>query len=59
MRGSRWRAQVLFPNLVVSELIADCRHSPPTTDAFRQWLCGRVGAFFEGGPTAAVAQASR
>ncbi len=53
------RAKVLFPNLVTSELITDCRHSPPTTDAFRQWLCGRVGAFLEGAPVPVAAQASR
>jgi hypothetical protein len=26
-------------------LIKDCNHCPPTTDAFRQWLSGRLTRF--------------
>lgn len=39
------RARALFPTLADQELIKDCRHCPPTTDAFRQWLAGRISAF--------------
>ncbi|WP_163782497.1 alpha/beta fold hydrolase [Myxococcus vastator] len=39
------RARVLFPTLAYQELIKDCHHCPPTTDAFRQWLAGRLGDF--------------
>jgi pimeloyl-ACP methyl ester carboxylesterase len=39
------RAADLFPNLAGTELIADCNHCPPTTDAFRAWLAGKIGAF--------------
>lgn len=41
------RAKEVFPNLVDTELIADCNHCPPTTDTFRRWLSDRLGAFFQ------------
>ncbi len=40
------RASQLFPRLTDTELIKDCRHCPPTTDAFRGWLSERLGTFF-------------
>jgi 2-hydroxy-6-oxonona-2,4-dienedioate hydrolase len=39
------RAPELFPTLAATELIKDCRHCPPTTDAFRRWLSDRISAF--------------
>ncbi len=30
------------------EVIAGCKHCPPTTDAFRTWLAARLEAFFAG-----------
>ncbi len=39
------RAPELFPSLVDRELLKDCRHCPPTTEAFRHWLSERVGGF--------------
>lgn len=41
------RARALFPQ-AETELIADCRHSPPFTPAFRAWLAGRIGRFLAG-----------
>lgn len=38
------RAKILMPQAEV-ELIANCRHSPPTTDDFRVWLAGRITQF--------------
>lgn len=38
------RACRLVPN-VQAELIAKCRHCPPTTEAFREWLCQRLNRF--------------
>lgn len=29
------------------EVIPGCKHCPPPTDAFRSWLAGRLGTFFE------------
>jgi pimeloyl-ACP methyl ester carboxylesterase len=40
------RAAELFPGLAGTELIAGACHSPPATPEFRQWLGGRLGAFF-------------
>ena len=40
------RAAELFPGLAGTELIAGACHSPPTTPEFRQWLAGRLTAFF-------------
>lgn len=40
------RAKELFPNFAGAELIENCKHSPPTTDEFRQWLAGKLTAFF-------------
>jgi 2-hydroxy-6-oxonona-2,4-dienedioate hydrolase len=39
------RAPELFPALAGKELLADCRHCPPTTDAFRAWLSTRITSF--------------
>jgi 2-hydroxy-6-oxonona-2,4-dienedioate hydrolase len=39
------RVSELLPNLKDKELIANCRHCPPTTDAFRTWLSGRISRF--------------
>ncbi|MCP3162292.1 alpha/beta fold hydrolase [Myxococcus qinghaiensis] len=39
------RARELFPTLTSEDLVKDCRHCPPTTDAFRQWLAGRISDF--------------
>ncbi|KFE63993.1 alpha/beta fold hydrolase [Hyalangium minutum] len=45
------RAPELFPTLVGRELLKDCRHCPPTTDAFRRWLSDRLSDFLsEPGP---------
>lgn len=43
------------------EVIAGCKHCPPTTPEFRAWLSGRLSAFFEGGqhrPNQALQQAA-
>ncbi len=40
------RAKELFPNFAGSELIENCKHSPPTTDEFRRWLAGKLDGFF-------------
>jgi pimeloyl-ACP methyl ester carboxylesterase len=39
------RAPQILPNLADSELIANCRHCPPTTDEFREWLSSRISRF--------------
>jgi pimeloyl-ACP methyl ester carboxylesterase len=39
------RAPVLFSTLADQELLKDCRHCPPTTDAFRRWLSDRISGF--------------
>lgn len=39
------RAPELFPTLAGAELLKDCRHCPPTTDAFRRWLSERISGF--------------
>lgn len=39
------RAPELFPTLAATVLIKDCRHCPPTTDAFRRWLSERISGF--------------
>lgn len=39
------RATELFPSLVAQELVANCRHSPPTTDVFRAWLGEKLARF--------------
>ncbi|MCA9489887.1 MAG: alpha/beta hydrolase [Myxococcales bacterium] len=38
------RARELL-DVVDAELIADCRHAPPFTPAFRGWLAGRIASF--------------
>lgn len=40
------RARKFVPNLEV-ELMAESRHSPPTTDEFRRWLANRVTRFLQ------------
>lgn len=46
--GAKLLARVtkMIPN-ADAELLADCRHSPPTTDEFRTWLANRVTAFLK------------
>ncbi len=39
------RAAEVFPNLVGTELLAESRHCPPTTDEFRRWLGERIAGF--------------
>lgn len=39
------RAAKVFPALAETELIEGCRHCPPTTEVFRQWLSNRITAF--------------
>ncbi|WP_164012854.1 alpha/beta fold hydrolase [Pyxidicoccus trucidator] len=39
------RAPELFPTLTDRELLKDCLHCPPTTDAFRRYLSERIGGF--------------
>jgi pimeloyl-ACP methyl ester carboxylesterase len=51
------RARELFPTLASAELLEGCRHSPPTTDAFRRELSGKLAAFFDA-PAAVQAAAS-
>lgn len=41
------RAKELFPGPVQVELVKGCRHSPPTTPAFRAWMSERIRAFAE------------
>jgi pimeloyl-ACP methyl ester carboxylesterase len=38
------RVETCIPT-VETELISDCKHCPPTTDEFRQWLANRVSNF--------------
>ncbi len=38
------RAKELIPHAQV-ELIPDCRHIPPMTDAFRGWMAERMTGF--------------
>jgi len=45
------RARVLFGDGIDTELLKDCKHSPPTTDAFRQFLSTRLLGFLAGPPT--------
>jgi len=49
--GERLLARVrpLVPN-VETELLANCRHSPPTTPEFRRWLTGRIATFIDAHP---------
>jgi 2-hydroxy-6-oxonona-2,4-dienedioate hydrolase len=48
------RAKQLFPTLAPHELLEGCRHSPPTTDAFRGWLADKLDAFFQPAASARV-----
>lgn len=41
------RAKELFPNLVGTEIVENCKHCPPTTDEFRRWLSDRVTTFLK------------
>jgi pimeloyl-ACP methyl ester carboxylesterase len=43
------RARQLFRGPIETELLEGVRHSPPTTDAFRQWMTGRLERFLTGG----------
>jgi len=43
------------PSLAVTEVIPNCKHCPPTTDEFRDWLGGRLHGFLGGRASAAVA----
>ena len=43
------RLQSVLPSLADSELLPGCRHLPPTTDAFRQRLSGRITRFLSSG----------
>jgi pimeloyl-ACP methyl ester carboxylesterase len=40
------RVKRLVPN-VETELIEDCKHCPPTTDDFRDWLANRLIRFLD------------
>jgi len=51
------RAKVLFPGLAATELLRDCKHSPPTTPEFRAWLAGRLVDFLVAAPARAVTAA--
>lgn len=42
------RARVVLPTVIDTELLRGCRHSPPTTPAFRAWMSARIGAFLLG-----------
>ncbi|WP_224366394.1 alpha/beta fold hydrolase [Hyalangium versicolor] len=53
------RAPQLFPTLVDQELLAQCRHCPPTTDAFRRWLSDRISGFLLESDTPTPAAAPR
>ena len=39
------RVRAVLPH-AEAEVIADCRHCPPTTPAFREWLADRLSTFF-------------
>jgi 2-hydroxy-6-oxonona-2,4-dienedioate hydrolase len=41
------RTRTLFKGPVETELLKDCNHSPPTTDAFRSWMAERIRTFFD------------
>lgn len=43
------RIQSVVPH-AEGEVIAGCKHCPPTTPEFRAWLAGRLTAFFEDSP---------
>lgn len=42
------RAKQLFPTLVHGEVLPGAKHSPPTTEAFREWLGEKLTTFFRG-----------
>lgn len=50
------RAGEVIPNLEATELVEGCRHCPPTTDDFRQWLGERIERFLSATPVANAAQ---
>jgi pimeloyl-ACP methyl ester carboxylesterase len=52
------RVKTLFPSLAGTELL-EGRHCPPTDDAFRKRLAGRVGDFLLGGSVLAASQIGR
>lgn len=41
------RAPALFRGPLETELLADSKHSPPTTDAFRAWMSTRLRTFLQ------------
>lgn len=41
------RAPQLFAGECTVELLENCKHSPPTTDAFRQWMAERICGFLQ------------
>jgi len=41
------KARKVFPNVVDSELIANCKHSPRFDDEFRTWLSDRLAGFLD------------
>ncbi len=49
------RAKQLFPTLAATELVESCKHCPPTTPQFRQWLSSRIESFLAQGAAAAAA----
>lgn len=42
------RAEQVFAGPLDEELLADCKHSPPFEDGFREQLCGRIARFLGG-----------
>ena len=49
------RAKQLFPTLTATELVENCKHCPPTTPQFRQWLSSRIQSFVRQPDNAAAA----
>jgi 2-hydroxy-6-oxonona-2,4-dienedioate hydrolase len=52
------RVRVLIPG-VEAEVLAQCKHCPPTTPAFRSWLADRVTSFLSRPDDAVTAPAGR
>ena len=48
------RAKQLFPALVGTELVPNCKHCPPTTDTFRHWLSEKIAGFLAAGDSTAA-----
>lgn len=49
------RARELFVHVAEPLVLENCKHSPPTTDEFRSFLCGRITTFLDGTAVAAAA----